>query len=288
MIESFLSSWSLFQNAYLVGWLIAMLLSLIGVLVVARDQIFIGAAVSQASTLGIALAMWAASWPIAARLEWLQSEAFLASMAVVFSMLAALLTARGGDAGKESHEAITGWVYLISASASILVVSHSPHGLEEVHRLLSSSIIGATEGDVWTFAALAALTTVALVVTQQRLLLLAIDPAMAAAVGMRVRPWAVMNSAWLGLVVGLSIRSAGMLYTFGCLVLPALVAKNLCREVRPMFVVAPLVAICTAAIGFVLANHYDDPPAQMSVALLCLLLAIAWLVRRVRRGHDVA
>jgi ABC-type Mn2+/Zn2+ transport system permease subunit len=72
------------------------------------------------------------------------------------------------------------------------------------------------------------------------------------------------------------------------LVLPALVAKNLCREVRPMFVVAPLVAICTAAIGFVLANHYDDPPAQMSVALLCLLLAIAWLVRRVRRGHDVA
>jgi ABC-type Mn2+/Zn2+ transport system permease subunit len=288
MIESFLSSWSLFQNAYMVGWLIAMLLSLIGVLVVARDQIFIGAAVSQASTLGIALAMWAASWPIAARLEWLQSEAFLASMAVVFSMLAALLTARGGDAGKESHEAITGWVYLISASASILVVSHSPHGLEEVHRLLSSSIIGATEGDVWTFAALAALTAVALVVTQQRLLLLAIDPAMAAAVGMGVRPWAVMNSAWLGLVVGLSIRSAGMLYTFGCLVLPALVAKNLCREVRTMFVVAPLVAVCTAAIGFVLANHYDDPPAQMSVALLCLLLAIAWLVRRVRRSHNVA
>jgi ABC-type Mn2+/Zn2+ transport system permease subunit len=288
MIESFLSSWSLFQNAYLVGWLIATLLSMIGVLVVARDQIFIGAAVSQASTLGIALAMWAASWPIAARLEWLQSEAFLASMAVVFSMLAALLTARGGDAGKESHEAITGWVYLISASASILVVSHSPHGLEEVHRLLSSSIIGSTEGDVWTFAALAALTAVALVVTQQRLLLLAIDPAMAAAVGMRVRAWAVMNCAWLGLVVGLSIRSAGMLYTFGCLVLPALVAKNLCREVRTMFVVAPLVAVCTAAIGFVLANHYDDPPAQMSVALLCLLLAIAWLVRRVRRSYDVA
>jgi ABC-type Mn2+/Zn2+ transport system permease subunit len=283
MIESFLSSWALFQNAYLVGWLIAVLLSLVGVLVVARDQIFIGAAVSQASTLGIALAMWVASWAVAQGLEWLHSEVFLVSMAVVFSVVAALLTARGGEAGRESHEAVTGWVYLVSASLSILVVSHSPHGLEEVHRLLSSSIIGATAGDVWTFAALAATTVVVLAVTQQRLLLFAIDPAMAAAVGMRVRPWAVMSSAWLGLVVGFSIRSSGMLYTFGCLVLPALVAKNLCREVRPMFLVAPIVAVGTAAVGFVLANDYDDPPAQMTVALLCLLLGIAWLVRRVRQ-----
>jgi zinc transport system permease protein len=87
--------------------------------------------------------------------------------------------------------------------------------------------------------------------------------------------------------VGLSIRSAGMLYTFGCLVLPALVAKNLCREVRPMFVVAPVVAVCAGAVGFMLANHYDDPPAQMTVALLCLLLTAAWLVRRLRRSRDV-
>ena len=95
-------------------------------------------------------------------------------------------------------------------------------------------------------------------------------------------------SAWLGLAVGLSMRVSGMLYTFGCLVLPALVAKNICREVRPMFVVAPLVAVCTATVGFVLAHHYDDPPAQMTVALLCLVLAIAWMVRRGRRSHDVA
>jgi hypothetical protein len=32
----------------------------------------------------------------------------------------------------------------------------------------------------------------------------------------------------------------------------------------------------------VLANYYD-PPAQMTVALLCLLLAVAWLGRRVRQ-----
>ena len=58
MIQDFAASWHLFHNSYLAGWLIGLLLALIGVLVVARNQIFIGVAVSQASTLGIALTMW--------------------------------------------------------------------------------------------------------------------------------------------------------------------------------------------------------------------------------------
>jgi ABC-type Mn2+/Zn2+ transport system permease subunit len=287
VIHEFIASWALFHTTYLVGWLIGLLLALVGVLVVARDQIFIGAAVSQASTLGIALALGVGSWAATEGLEWLHADAFLAAMAVAFSILAALLTARGGEDGKESHEAVTGWVFLVSASGSILIVSHSPHGLDEIHRLLSSSIIGATERDIWMFSALVIVTAVTLAINHRRVLLYTLDPAMAAAVGMRLKPWALMTSAWLGLAIGLSIRSAGMLYTFGCLVLPALVAKNLCREVSPMFVVAPLVAVSTGAVGFVLANHYDDPPAQMTVALLCLLLTIAWLIRRLRRSRDV-
>jgi ABC-type Mn2+/Zn2+ transport system permease subunit len=286
VIQEFITSWALFQNTYLVGWLIGLLLALVGVLVVARDQIFIGAAVSQASTLGIALALGLGSWTATEALDWLHADAFLSAMAVTFSVLAALLTARCGEAGNESHEAVTGWVFLLSASGATLIVSHSPHGLDEIHRLLSSSIIGATPRDIWTFGALVIVTAGALVTTHRRVLLFALDPAMAAAVGMRLKPWALITSAWLGLAVGLSIRSAGMLYTFGCLVLPALIAKNLCREVRPMFVVAPCVALSTGAVGFVLANHFDDPPAQMTVVLLCLLLTIAWLIRRFRHSRD--
>jgi ABC-type Mn2+/Zn2+ transport system permease subunit len=73
-----------------------------------------------------------------------------------------------------------------------------------------------------------------------------------------------------------------VLYTFGLLVLPALVAKNLCRELQAMFLVTPLVALVTASVGFVLANHYDLPPAQMTIAVLGMSLVGAWMVRRAR------
>jgi len=280
MIQSFLSSWALFYPSYLTGWLICLLLSIIGVLVVARDQIFIGAAVSQASTLGIALTMWASVVFHLERFSWFQSDVFFSVMAVIFSILAASITGRGGETGKESHEAITGWVFLISASLSILIVSHSPHGLEEIHRLLSSSIIGATTSDIWSFSLLTFLTVFLILLFYRKILLFALDPSMASAIGMKMKIWSLATSAWLGLAVGLSIRASGMLYTFGCLVLPALVAKNLCREVRYMFLVAPIVAVGTGAIGFLLANQYDFPPGQMTVALFCLELTGAWIFRK--------
>ena len=75
----------------------------VGVFVVARDQIFIGIAVSQASTLGIALGMGASMWLDAHHVRWLSSDGFLSGMAVLFAIFAALLTARRGEAGSNSR-----------------------------------------------------------------------------------------------------------------------------------------------------------------------------------------
>lgn len=290
--REFLNSWDLFKYSYLEGWLVALVLSLVGVLVVARDQIFIGAAISQASTVGIALALLAAGLleghsdhPVTQTHSdsLLHSDTFQATMAVVFSIVAALITARGGRVRRESYESITGWVFLVSASLSVLLLAHSPHGLEEIHRIHSSSIIGATPRDVGLFAVFALVTILGLTFRHERLLLFAMDPSMAAAVGMRVGLWAVGVAVWIGLAIGLCIRATGMLYTFGMLVLPALVAKNLCREVRPMFLVAPAIALASATAGFVLANHYDFPPGQMTVAMVGFLLVVAWTGRGLLR-----
>jgi ABC-type Mn2+/Zn2+ transport system permease subunit len=279
MIESFVSTWDLFANSYLAGWGMAVLLSLVGVLVVVRDQIFVGAAVSQASTLGVACALWLGGGFGASAPAWLGSDAFAAALAVLFSIAAALLVGRNGG---ESAEARTGWLFLLASSLSVLILAHSPHGLEEIHRLVASSLIGASRTDVWLFGALALGTALAVVVASRRMLLVTTDPTMAEALGMRAGAWSAAIAVAMGLAVGLAIRSSGMLYTFGCLVLPALVAKNVCRELREMFVVSPAVGLAASVVGFVLANFYDYPPAQLTVALLAGLLVLAWGARSLR------
>jgi ABC-type Mn2+/Zn2+ transport system permease subunit len=286
LIDEFLASWPLFHDTYLAGWLIALILSLVGVLVVARDQIFVTAAIAQASSFGVALGIWTTASISAHAWPWLSHDGLLAACAIVFAVAAALLTARTREPRRESSEAITGWIFLAAGSGAVLLLAHSPHGLEEVHRLFASSLIGATAADVMRFAVVATAIMVFLGLAWRRLLLIALDLLTARALGIDPRPWLIASSLALGVAAGLAIRSSGMLYAFGCLVLPGLVAKNLCREVRAMFIVAPLVALTAAVSGFVLAHHADYPPGQMTVAMLCLLLALAWLYRAAvaRRG----
>lgn len=284
MIESFLASWDLFGTTYLVGLLVAAVLSLVGVWIVARDHIFLGAAVAQASTLGVALALWLGGSAAAARIHFLETDAAPTALAVLASVATAWLAARVGEGRSESHEAVTGWVFLLAGSVPVLMLARSPHGLEEIQRLLFSTLLSASQADLARFLLLGAGTVAASIVARERLLLFTLDPDMAVAVGMRSRTWSSAVAVWLGLAVGLSIRSAGTLYTFGCLVLPPLIAKNLCREVRPMLWVAPALAVGAALAGFVLANGLDFPPAHTTVGLLSAGLPLAWawraLVRR--------
>jgi ABC-type Mn2+/Zn2+ transport system permease subunit len=178
---------------------------------------------------------------------------------------------------------VTGWIFLVSSAGAILLVSHTPHGLEEIHRLLSSSIIGADARDVWVFGVLLVLAAAGIAVARRPLLLTLLDPQTAAAIGVRTRLWTYGSAAAVGLTIGLSLRVSGTLYTFGCLVLPALAARNICRELGPVFLVAPAIGLGCALPGFVLAHHGDYPPGQMTVALMCGALLAAWIVRSARR-----
>ncbi|MBY0274791.1 metal ABC transporter permease [Candidatus Binatia bacterium] len=285
MIHDFVASWSLFRDSYLAGWLLALLLPMLGVLVVARDQIFVGAAVSQASLLGIASALRAAAWLSLAGVTWLDGDLVVSVSAGAFAILAALATAGGAGRG-DSHESITGFVFLVSSSAAVLLMAHSPHGMEEINRLLSSTLIGATPVDVGVFALLLTLTAVTLALRGAELVLVVMDHEMAEAVGVRVDLWNGVLAVWLGLVVGLSNRVAGAIFTFGCLVLPALAARSFCREVRAMLWVAPVASLATAGVAFVVAHDLDFPPGQTTAFAQCMLLVAAWAARfvRARRG----
>jgi ABC-type Mn2+/Zn2+ transport system permease subunit len=279
VIASFLDSWSLFGTTYGVGLLAAFVLAQVGIWVVARNQIFLGAAVAQASTLGVSLAL-AAGALASGTGEWIGADAVPASSAVAASLLTAWLVARPRGAQSESAEALNGWVFLLASSVPVLLLAHSPHGLEEIQRLMFSTLLTASQVDLALFSLLAAGGMALTAAASGALLLFSVDPESATAFGLRPARWRALNAVWLGLAVGLAIRASGTLFTFGCLILPPLAAKGLCREVRVMAWVAPAVGAAAALVGFFVGNAADVPPAHATVSLLAALVGASWLRRR--------
>ena len=164
-------------------------------------------------------------------------------------------------------------------------MAHEPTALTEIHRLLASSAIAARPADAALLSIALVATTALLASSRRSVLLFIVDPSMAEAVGMRTALWGLGLAGVLGLVVGISVRVTGLVYTFGCLVLPAVIARSLCREIGPMFAVAPVVAVLTAGAGFFLGHRYDYPLAQATVAVQAAAVLPALLVQRIRREH---
>jgi ABC-type Mn2+/Zn2+ transport system permease subunit len=278
MIAEFLDSWSLFSGAYLTGMAVAMLLSLVGLLVVARDQIFLGAAVAQATMFGIAFAIRFEQSIVLAPLLVFGADLAHTIVGGLAAVAGALLTTPRAHA-RDSAEALTGWVFLAGGSGAVLLVANSPHGLAEVQGLLSSTILGTGVFDAGIVALFAATTIGVFALRTDAVLLFATDAEMARAVGIPVERWNALLAVWLGVSLALAIHVAGTIYAFACLVLPGLIARNLCREVRSMLVVAPAVALVSAIVAFVVANHNDWPPGQTAAALLSVELAATWIAR---------
>jgi len=283
VVSDFAESWPLLWHGWIAGWLIAVTLALPGVLVVAREQIFIGAAVAQGSTFGVAAGMWlvAILGQADAHGHPDSGSAIPAACAALTGTAAALAISAGRRTGRGSPESRTGWIWLASSAGTVLLLSSSPHGAHGIERLIASSLLGAGTGDAWLFAVLASATLTLALALRRPLTVLAIDPALAPLVGIDRRWWEPAIAIWLGLCIGLAIRVSGLLFTFGCLVLPALAARGLCREVRSQFLVAPALALVAGVAGFAVANHHDLPPAQVAVGMLCaiplLTGAIGWV-----------
>ena len=267
----FFAGWSLFAEAWLASWLIAGLLSLLGVAVLARGQVFLGAAMGQGATAAIALVLWgfaASPWRGLAE--------------ILGAMGAALVTALAVGASRH-REALAAWIFLAGGAGSVLLVARSPLGLDEVNRLLASSLVGAKATDVVVFAGLL-LGVVGLVLGQgPRLRAVLLDPVFARTIGIRVHRWEVLLAVLLGLSLGWSLHVAGLLYTFGALVLPAMAARQLCRDLATMAWLTPMLAVATAIAGTAGADVWDLPPGQVVVVGWAAVVALAAGFRTVVR-----
>lgn len=275
MLDSFLSSWDLFAHTWLSSWLIAGLLGLLGIPILARQQVFLGAAMSQAATASVAVAIALAAGTHAA--GWMRQ-----GLDAVVAVIGAVGTAALVGLGRGHRESQTAWVFLMGSALAMLAVARMPHGLEEVNRLVASSLIGANLLDVIVCAVLLAIVLAVLLRRGRQIRAMLLDPAYAVAVGVPVRTWEWRLAIILGISIGWALHVAGLLYSFGCLILPAMAARHLVRETRALFWLAPVLAVACAIAGSIAADAYDLPPAQVTVVIMGSLVVAATGIRWLR------
>jgi ABC-type Mn2+/Zn2+ transport system permease subunit len=273
----------LLRNSVYISLLVGFSCPLIGVFLVLRRLIFLGVALPQISSTGIAFALslhiWMGGHHDAGHGEAQQTLAFIG--AIVFTVLAILALAWLEKRGQGLVEGRLGTAYVVASAVSILLLAKCPIAEHGWLNLLKGEIIAISTSDVnLTFASFA-VVLVALGLFHREFMLVSFDREFAMVMGKNVMLWDLLLFSLLGLTVAISVLSVGPLIAFGFLLIPPLIMRQFARNMWQFVLGASAIGGVTALFGFCLAYRYDLPVGPTDVALLGLLYALSFFAAMV-------
>ena len=289
-LRQILSPDFLLRNSVYTSVLIGFACPLVGVFLVLRRLVFMGVALPQISSTGVAVAlsvpMWLGLLPPQHAAHTEHILAFTGSM--LFTLAAILVLAFQERRGRGLPEGRLGTAYVVAAALSIILLSKNRYGEVGWLDLMKGEVITVDNADLAMTAITLAVVLAVLGLFNKELMLVSFDRAMAITLGKNVVFWDVLLYVLIGLTVSMAVLSVGPLIAFGFLLIPALTAHLFARTMRQFVVLAPLFGGVAAFIGFWLAYQWDLPVGPTDVVLLGALYAVAWLAAKLfrRRSHE--
>jgi ABC-type Mn2+/Zn2+ transport system permease subunit len=250
------------------GLVVGAVCAYIGVHVVLRRIVFVGAALAQVSSAGVGLALC---------LGWNPS---IVSLLFTLGGVAAF-SVKTKDRGT-TQESLIGVGYAVASALAVLFMAKSAQGEGHMLDVLSGNILAITPAQVWLMAGVGAAVVCALILLRKQLLFSMFDAETARAAGFRAGLWDLFFFLALGVVISLAIRLAGTLLVFAFLVLPAVTGLLLSRRLNAIYAIA-IGSAWVAAIGGLYASvKMDLPSGPAIVACSSVLLGAAWIASRFR------
>jgi zinc transport system permease protein len=266
----------LFRDALYGALVIALVCSALGVYVVLRRIVFVGASLAQMSTLGIAISFWLAGLGV---------SGVITSRPVILSLLATMLGvvffATGMRRARIPADARIGVAYVVAGALAILFIAKAAVG--EAHDIfLQGNILGITRSDWLVLLGVSVPVLLVHVLFYKEFLFISFDQETARTLGYRVERWTLLLYLTIGLSIAFAMQFAGLMLVFDFLVLPAVTGLLLARGMGGVFTWAVGAGLTAAVIGFSLSVPFDLPTGPAIVASSGALVILAWLIRRLR------
>ena len=252
----------LMKNALLAILLLTPLLSLLGTMAVNRRMAFFSDALGHSALAGVGLGM----------LLGVQND--LISM-IIFGIIWAVAISRINRTGGASADTVISVFSSMGIAAGLLILSRNG-GFAKYSALLAGDVLAILPRDLFWLAAALALGIICWAALYNRLLLTAVNPALAQSRGVKTK-W--VEYAFVSLVavaVMLSIRWVGVLLINALLILPAAAGRNISRSAAQHALFSVLIGLFSG-VGGLIAAYYLDAGVGAAVVLCAAVCYLATL-----------
>ena len=247
-------SWSILLPAFCAGLLVIATHVPLGMQVLQRGIIFIDLAIAQVAGLGAYLVTMVLGSE--APVVWVQVGAMGMALVAAWSLVATeRITTR-------YQEPVIGIVFVLAATAVVLLLANDPHGGQHLSELLAGQILWIGWEQIF-YSALVTLVLCAAIFLFQ---------------GKRVWFYSVF-----ALAITVSVQLVGVYLVFATLIIPSLATIKL-QGMRRRLWATYLVAVAGYVVGLVGSALFDLPTGPLIVWSLAVVGAVALLVLRRQRS----
>ena len=261
------------RYALIVGVLIALCSSLLGVTLVLKRFSFIGDGLSHVAFGAMA---------IASVLNITNNMLFILPVTVI----CAILLLRAGQNTRIKGDAAIAMISVGALAIGYLLMnlfSTSPNISGDVCSTLfgSTSILTLTKGEVWLCAILSVVVVAIFILFHNKIFAVTFDENFARATGTRANAYNLLIAVVIAVIIVLAMNLVGSLLISALVIFPALSAMRLFKSFRSVTISAAVLSVLSATAGILISILAGTPVGSTIVAVDIAVFLISYGIGRI-------
>ena len=255
-------SYTFLARAIIVGVLVSLCASLLGVSLVLKRYSMIGDGLSHVGfgTLAAATAMNAAPLTV--------------SIPVV--VLAAFLLLRISENSRIKGDSAIAIISTGSLAVGVVTISMTTGMNTDVYNYMFGSILTMSKNDVRLSIALAIVVLVLFVLFYNKIFAVTFDESFAKATGTKTGIYNMLIAFLTAITIVLGMRMMGALLISGLVIFPALTSMRTCKKFKSVTICSAAVSIICFIAGVIISYLYDTPTGASVVIVNIIVFLLFW------------
>ena len=255
-------------RALIVGGLVALCASLLGVCLVLKRYAMIGDGLSHVGFGALA---------VATAMNWAPLE-----VTIPVVVAAAFLLLRVSDNSKIRGDSAIAMISTGALAIGIIIASKSTGMNTDIYNYLFGSILAMSHSDVTLSIIISVVVLILFVVFYNRIFSVTFDESFAKATGTNSGIYNMLLAFLTAMTIVLGMRMMGALLISSLIIFPALTAMRLCKSFKSVMICSAIVSVVCVFMGILISFIFSTPTGASIVAVNIVFFLLFVVIKVIR------
>lgn len=261
-------SYPFMVRAFLVGTLIALCSSLLGVSLVLKRYSMIGDGLSHVGFGALAVAKVFNISPL--------------GLCIPIVTLSSVLLLRLKSSSKIKGDAATALISTFALAVGVMIISITTGMNTDVCNYLFGSILSMSRADVTLSIIISIAVIVMFIYFYNRIFAVTFDETFASATGTRTQIYNLLIAILTSLVIVIGMRMIGSLLISSLIVIPATSAMRVCKKFRSVVILSTVISVICLWCGLLISYHAAFPTGASIVCCDFIVFVVLTVYSKIR------